>query len=113
MPKIVKKEEANIVWSDDGSHLKPKKKVVEEVIPAETTLRIRLEKKGRGGKSVTVVYELPQNEAFFKKLTKKLKGKLGTGGSFKGDSIEIQGDRKQDVAAFLESEGFKIKFSGG
>lgn len=117
MAKIPKsklnKEEPNIVWSDDGSHLKPKKKAEESFEPAETLLRVRLEKKGRGGKTVTVVYELPDNASYFKKLTKKLKNKCGTGGSFKGDSIEIQGDRRDDVVGELKKEGFQVKISGG
>lgn len=111
--KIIKREEPTILWAEDGSHLEKKKKVEESFEPSETLLRVRIEKKGRGGKSVTVVYELPDNPTFFKKLAKKLKNKCATGGSFKGDSIEIQGDRRDDVVSFLEAEGFKVKLSGG
>lgn len=113
MAKLIKKEEPNIVWSDDGSHLKPKKKAEEAFTAEETLLRVRIEKKGRGGKSVTVVYELPDNAPYFKKLTKKLKAKCATGGSFKGDSIEIQGERVDVVVKLLQEEGFKVKISGG
>ena len=38
----------------------------DEAVPARVTARLRVEKKGRGGKTVTVVYGLPQNEAFLK-----------------------------------------------
>ena len=123
MAKISKKkladEEPNIVWADDGQGggkdlRKEKKKTSSvEVVPSDTLLRVRLEKKGRGGKTVTVIYELPQNEVYFKKLSKKIKNKCGTGGSFKGDSIEIQGDNKIKVVEILESEGFQVKVSGG
>lgn len=113
MAKLVKKEEPNLVWSDDGSHLKKKKKAPEEFEAKDTLLRVRTEKKGRGGKSVTVIYELPDNAAYFKKLTKKLKATCATGGSFKGDSIEIQGERAKTVAQILEEEGFQVKISGG
>ena len=113
MAKLIKKEEPTLLWSDDGSHLKPKTKVEEPVVPDQTQLRVRIEKKGRGGKSVTVVYELPDNPTYFKNLTKKLKAKCATGGSFKGDSIEIQGERKEQVVALLQQEGFKVKVSGG
>lgn len=113
MAKLGKKEEPNIVWADDGSHLKPKKKIEEKFEASETQLRVRVEKKGRGGKSVTVVYELPDNPTYFKKLAKKLKNKCATGGSFKGDSIEIQGDRREDVSRLLKGEGFQVKISGG
>ncbi len=123
MAKISKKklsdEEPNIVWADDGQgggkdlRKKKKKSASVDIVPSDTLLRVRLEKKARGGKTVTVIYELPENEAFFKKLTKKIKNKCGTGGSFKGESIEIQGDNKTKVVDILESEGFQVKVSGG
>lgn len=118
MAKLIKKEEPNIVWADDASgsnkdqRKKKKSSNAVDVVPSETLLRVRLEKKGRGGKTVTVIYELPENEAYFKKLSKMLKNKCGTGGSFKGDSIEIQGDNKMKVVELLEKEGFQVKISG-
>lgn len=81
--------------------------------PSEHTLKIRLEKNGRGGKMVTVVFELPANEAYFKELEKKLKATCGTGGSYKNNMIEIQGDHREKVKAFLEKTGFKVKLAGG
>ena len=77
------------------------------------TLSIRPEKKGRGGKTVCVLYGFPDNHDFFKKLTKKLKRVCGSGGTFKGDSIEVQGDHRDTLRSHLESLGFKVKFTGG
>ncbi len=108
-------DEPNIVWTDDPS-LKNKKKLKKqvEVNPIEHTLSIRPEKKGRGGKTVSVIYDFPaHSEDYFKKLTKKLKRECGTGGTFKGDSIEVQGDHREKIKLFLESLGFKVKFTGG
>ena len=116
MAKLIsKKEEANIVWSDDPNYKKPSKKAKQiEIIPSEYTLCIRPEKKGRGGKTVSVIYDFPrEGEDYFKKLTKKLKRECGTGGTFKGDSIEVQGDHRQKIKQFLESLGFTVKFTGG
>lgn len=73
---------------------------------------MRLEKNGRGGKTVTVLFELPNNETYFADLTKQLKNSLGTGGTFKNNRIEIQGDHKSRVQAFLEKMGFKVKLAG-
>jgi translation initiation factor 1 len=108
-------EEPNIVWSDDPNFKKKKKeKKSIEVIPSEHCLSIRPEKKGRGGKTVTVIYEFPVGgEEYFKKLTKKLKRECGTGGTFKGDSIEVQGDHREKIKVFLEKLGFRVKFTGG
>jgi translation initiation factor 1 len=85
---------------------------VEKIYPENITIKMRLEKNGRGGKTVTVLFELPNNEAYFEDLTKQLKNHLGTGGTFKNRRIEIQGDHKIRIQAFLEKKGFKVKQAG-
>lgn len=115
MAKLINKEEPNIVWTDDPS-LKNKKveKKKFDMTPSEHLLSIRPEKKGRGGKTVTVLYDFPAgSEDYFKKLTKKIKRECGSGGTFKGDSIEVQGDHREKLKVFLETLGFKVKFTGG
>ena len=117
MAKLIQKEEVNIVWSDDPSETKKskesKKKQI-DIIPTEHVLSIRPEKKGRGGKIVLVIYDFPKGtEDYFKKLVKKLKRECGSGGTFKGDSIEIQGDHREKTKSFLENLGFKVKITGG
>lgn len=111
-----------LVYASDGSHEKICKtcgelkcvcQKAQEVLPAETQLKIRLEKKGRGGKSVTVVFELPHNPDYFKKLSKKLKSHVGTGGAFKENQIELQGDQREKTRVYLEKLGFSVKLSGG
>ena len=59
--------------------------------------KLRMEKKGRGGKTVTVVYDLPQNEAFLKELAQELKRACGTGGAVADNTIELQGDLRDRV----------------
>ena len=81
--------------------------------PSEHTLKVRRETAGRGGKTVTSVFELPANEAYFKDLTTKLKSHCGTGGAFKDGRIEIQGDHRDKVKVFLEKLGFQVKLAGG
>tara|TARA_B100000029_G_scaffold13038_1_gene13622 strand:+ start:47 stop:379 length:333 start_codon:yes stop_codon:yes gene_type:complete len=107
-------DDENIVYSSDGSgknlvNKKKKKETFSEVTPEETTLKLRIEKKGRGGKAVTVIYELPSNPPYFKKLLKELKNYCGTGGSQKKDHLEIQGDQRDKVREFLLKKGFKVK----
>ena len=48
-----------------------------------------------------------------KELAKKLKKTCGTGGSVVGETIEIQGDKREIIKQVLEKEGFKVKFVGG
>jgi translation initiation factor 1 len=85
---------------------------MEKVDPTKVTIKMRLEKAGRGGKVVTVLFELPNNETYFTDLTKQLKNSLGTGGTFKDRRIEIQGDHKTRIQTYLEKMGFKVKLSG-
>lgn len=74
---------------------------------------LRIEKQGRGGKTVTVIDRLPKNELFLKDLTTKLKKKCGSGGTYLMDGkdgvIEIQGDKRELVRAALTKEGIQSK----
>ena len=71
--------------------------------------KLRLEKKGRGGKTVTVVYDLPRNAAFLKDLCGELKRACGTGGAVRDDTVEIQGDLRERVREVLARKGYAIK----
>ena len=111
-----------LVFSTDGSHHQvcptcerhpcvcP---AVVEVVPANTQLRLRLDKKGRGGKAVTVVFDLPGHPDYFLSLIKKLKAHCGTGGALKDGRMEIQGEQRDKVQAYLEQMGFTVRRSGG
>ncbi|MBL7664082.1 MAG: translation initiation factor [Bacteriovoracaceae bacterium] len=101
-----------LVYSSEGP-IKKEEKNYAEIDPTKVKVKIRLEKQGRGGKTVTVLFELPENPTYFKDLAKELKSHCGTGGSFKDGRIELQGDHKQKCQAFLEKKGFKIKIAGG
>src|SRR6195256_345520 len=63
-----------------------------ETIPARIVAKLRVEKTGRGGKTVTVVYDLPRNAAFLRELCQELKKSCGTGGAVDEGAIELQGD---------------------
>jgi translation initiation factor 1 len=116
------KRKRNIVYSTDSAFEKrcqrcgsypcrcPKPK---SLPPQEQTACIRREKKGRGGKQVTVIMELQLTPKDMKALAKKLKKKCGSGGAIKDDNIEIQGDQREKVAEELQKMGYKTKFVGG
>ena len=74
---------------------------------------LRIEKQGRGGKTVTVIDELPKNEIFLKEWTTKLKKKCGTGGTYLMDGkegvIEIQGDKRDSIRTIFTQSGIKFK----
>jgi translation initiation factor 1 len=68
-----------------------------------------MEKKGRGGKMVTVVDGLPNNAAFLKELCQELKRACGTGGTATEGAIELQGDLRDRVREHLQGKGFVVK----
>ena len=71
--------------------------------------KLRVEKSGRGGKTVTVVYGLPQNEPFLKELSQTLKRACGTGGAVVEDGVELQGDLRERVRELLLQQGWAVK----
>lgn len=77
------------------------------------TVIFRLEKSGRGGKTVTVMEGWPRNETFLKDMTKELKSKCGSGGTHLLDStkavIEIQGDKRDALKKILTAKGISFK----
>ena len=69
---------------------------------------------GRGGKTVTVVKNfvgigLPEKE----QLAKAMQRACGTGGTVKDGQIEIQGDKREEVARILTEANFRPVFAGG
>lgn len=78
-----------------------------ETLPKnQQRLRVRMEKNGRGGKTVTVVAGFIGAESDLKELGKWLKGRLGVGGSVKEGEILVQGDFRQRVIDLLKSDGY-------
>ncbi len=79
---------------------------VETLPKNKQQLRVSIEKKGRGGKTATLVSNFVGNEEDLKELARLLKTKCGVGGSAKDDQILIQGDLKSKVTEILKSEGY-------
>lgn len=78
-------------------------------VPDRVVAKLRMEKTGRGGKTVTVVFDLPKNTAFLKELCSELKRTCGTGGAVSDDTIELQGDLRDRVRDYLRTKGFTVK----
>lgn len=70
-------------------------------------LIIEMERKGRGGKTATIISGFSITDEEVSLIAAHLKKKLGTGGSARGGEILIQGDRRQAVRDVLTSLGFK------
>jgi translation initiation factor 1 len=83
--------------------------VRDEPVPARIVAKLRLEKKGRGGKAVTVIYDLPKNQSFLKELASELKRACGTGGAVVDDAVEIQGDLRDRIRDVLAKKGWSVR----
>ena len=78
-------------------------------MPNRPVAKLRVEKAARGGKTVTVVFGLPQNAAFLGELAKELKRACGTGGAVREDGVELQGDLRDRVRDILTARNFLVK----
>ncbi|MEC7264664.1 MAG: translation initiation factor [Bacteroidota bacterium] len=67
----------------------------------------------RKGKPITILEGYNGADSDFKKLAKDLKSYLGVGGSFKNETIIIQGDYRDKIMQFLKENGFSVKRVGG
>lgn len=88
--------------------------------PEAQAVRIRLDRKGRGGKVVTVIDGLFGSPESIRDLARALKEDCGTGGTVrpagetgKGSAIELQGDHRDRAEAALAARGYRPKRSGG
>lgn len=112
---------ARLVYSTDQGRTCPKcgwpakncqcstRATVEEPVPARVTAKLRMEKKGRGGKTMTVVDGLPRNTVFLKELCAELKRLCGTGGAVEDGAVELQGDLRERLRPHLAAKGFVVK----
>ncbi len=111
-----------LVWSDDP---KDKLKIEaeakgtlpevssDEIQSLKWTAVFRIEKGGRGGKTVTVIDQLPRQDQFVRELCKELKSKCGSGGTYSllndRGVIEIQGDKREAIKALFVKKRFRFK----
>ena len=85
----------------------------ESILPAQQKIRIRLDKKHRGGKAVTLIEEFIGKQVEKEELGKKLKTFCGTGGSVKDGEIIVQGDNRDKILQWLIKGGYtKAKKAG-
>lgn len=85
------------------------KKTESKTPRASNVVRVCKETKGRKGKVVTCVADIPLDDAGLAKLATQLKQRCGSGGTVKDGRIEIQGDHREELARELESIGYRVK----
>jgi translation initiation factor 1 len=111
---------ARIVYSSDRGRVCPKcgwpagecrcsRKKTDDAVPARVVAKLRLEKAGRGGKTVTVVFGLPRNALYLKELCQDLKRECGTGGAVVDETVQLQGDLRERIRGALLARGITVK----
>lgn len=102
------KERLNVVYSTnpDFTYENDEEQESETLNKKQQKLRVSIEKKGRGGKAVTLINGFIGTEDDLKELGKLLKTKCGVGGSVKDGEIIIQGEFKQRIIDLLKAEGY-------
>ena len=80
---------------------------------SDDIVRVMRDRKGRGGKTVTVIDGVMGSEAELSALSQQLKKLCGSGGAVKNGNIEIQGDHCEKVMVKLTALGYTVKRAGG
>lgn len=86
---------------------------ITELPPSQHNLKIQVSRKGRKGKTVTVISGFVLKPETLEALLKQLKTQCGAGGTIKENTIEIQGDHGQKLLQIIVQLGYKAKISGG
>ncbi|MCF8234295.1 MAG: translation initiation factor [Bacteroidales bacterium] len=109
-----KKRKDGIVYSTNPGFVYEEEETQEETLPnQQQNLKVRRDKKGRGGKTATLIDGFVGLEEDLKDLGKMLKTQCGVGGTVKDGQILIQGDFADKVTEILQKEGYKAKRAGG
>ena len=98
-----------LVYSTDPNFKLEEEIIAEEetLLPEQQKIKVRLDKKHRAGKAVTLIEGFMGKDEEREELGKKLKTFCGTGGAVKDGEIIVQGDNRDKVLQWLQKNGFK------
>lgn len=102
-----------IVYSTDPTPEPAPKPAAKATVTKQQTVYVERDRKGRGGKTVTVISNLPAPAATLEKLLKQFKALCGAGGTLKEGNLEIQGDHRDKLIEKLKEMGYQVKQKGG
>ena len=108
--RATKRENHRTVYAEFGCTQRAAlERGVEDVSPQQQTLKVQASRKGRKGKTVTVISGFQHKPETLSTLAKTLKTQCGTGGTVKDETIEIQGEHTHKLLQLLQSAGYKTK----
>lgn len=111
MPENDWKKRLGVVYSTNPDFNYREETEVQEDTPEPSRQRliVRIDRRNRGGKQVTLVSGFVGSDKDLKELGKTLKVKCGVGGTAKDGEITIQGDLRDKVTAILQGMGYNAK----
>lgn len=109
MNKKSKSDKHGFVYSTDPNFQfqHEEENPAETLPPQQQKLKVRLDTKQRGGKTVTLIEGFVGTDEDLQTLGKSLKNFCGTGGSAKDGEIIVQGDQREKVLQWLLKNGYK------
>ena len=111
--RVVYSEFGSAASNSAASNADALERATQELPPNQQNLRVQASRKGRKGKTVTVITGFQAKPETLADLLKQLKAQCGAGGTLKDNEIEIQGDHGQKLVQLLVQMGYKAKVSGG
>ncbi len=109
--KKIKRNNDGVVYSTDPAFIykEPEQSSGPKSGASKQVLHLLMERKGRGGKTVTIIRDFKGNQIEIKILEKELKNHCGAGGSTVDGDIIIQGEHRDKIRTFLEQKGHRVK----
>ena len=107
-------DRSKLVWTSDPEAAKKLREegrldAPKDADPSRQTIRVAIDRKRRAGKSVTVASGFELGADSLAKLATALKKRCGSGGTVKGNEIEVQGEHVETIAAELRKLGYRVK----
>lgn len=102
-----------VVYSEFGTASAATERAVPDLPPDQQDLRVQVSRKGRKGKSVTIISGFAHRPETLEALAKQLKAQCGSGGTVRENTVEIQGEHAAKLVSLLIDKGYKAKISGG
>ena len=87
----------------------PEERAPETPKKQKAPLTVSIDRKGRKGKTATIIEGFLGTDEELEELARTLKQKLGTGGSTRDGEILIQGERRKETVDLLTAMGYKAK----
>ena len=113
MRRDFSRPDGGLVYSTERGKISPEAPQKAAAPSGDGIVRVGRETKGRKGGGVTTVMGAPVSGEGLTALCTELKKRCGCGGTLKDGVIEIQGDQRDTLVAYLTQKGWKVKRVGG